>query len=744
MATNLFWGGLLTTLLVAGNFQAQAEQVECNHGQKTCTCSASFDVCEFEFVIEPFQTFTKYRLAPDGRMRGTEGEVFYINNGFLSSVRNRNRCLNGTDPNCTDAITVDSSTYRSVIAVNGQVPGPTLIVYENQTIVVDVINNLATEGISIHWHGMHQRNTPWMDGVGLISHCPIGPGTSFRYIFKAIPSGTFWYHSHSGAQRTDGLYGGLIVIERNAVNYPIQFVDRPESHTVLLSDWQQEASIDLFTQIHGGLGFFEGKEVGKVPTPMYTVYESTRAPDNSEVGPVPYWSGIINSRGRHPDVPFTSSLLEVFEVEQGSMYRFRLIGAQGLYAYRFSIDAHKLTVVAIDGYLIQPIEVDYIVIHTGERYDFVLNASQTMENNYWIRAETLEINTTSRSQAPYRFLDHNAHAILHYSGTEPPMSTEYNSINNIPRMCESSGCSMLNCPFGMFHASYNIRCISFHQIQLFMPTPPNELPSLEPAREYFFNLGFEHADRTSSINGRNFVFPSAPPQTQGEQMGDNICNETANCEDGCKCSFIVSIPYNETIRFIFSAVGSQGSFSHPIHLHGHSFHVVATGYGDYDNTTGFVNNSTQDIMCRNNDLNSIDDDTCTMPRWRPGRAPNITLNEYTIRKDTIIAPARGYVAIQFISDNPGYWFLHCHIETHQLEGMTMVINEARMQQNPPPNGMRTCGNFNWEVMDFNEKLMFDPDNPAPTGATTSGSARSKLTFNLAIVAALLTIAIALM
>lgn len=191
-------------------------------------------------------------------------------------------------PNCTDAITVDSCTYCSVIAVNGQVPGPTIIVHENQTIVVDVQNRLATEGISIHWHGIHQRNTPWMDGVGLVSHCPIGPGTSFRYIFKAFPTGTFWYHSHSGAQRTDGLYGGLIVMERNQTNnYPINFEDHPEHHTLLLSDWQTEESLALFTKIHGGLRFFMEKKLGEVPNPTYSVYRATIAPDNSGIGPVP-------------------------------------------------------------------------------------------------------------------------------------------------------------------------------------------------------------------------------------------------------------------------------------------------------------------------------------------------------------------------------------------------------------------------------------------------------------------------
>ena len=686
-------------------------------------------MCEFEFVIEHFQTFTKYRLGEDGLMRETQGEVFYLNNGHLlpAQVMPRGTCQNESDPNCTDAITVDSRTYRSVIAVNGQVPGPTIIVHENQTVVVDVKNRLATEGISIHWHGIHQRNTPWMDGVGLISHCPIGPGTSFRYIFKAFPTGTFWYHSHSGAQRTDGLYGGLVVMETNQTNnYPINFKDHPENHTLVLSDWQREESLDLFTQIHGGLRFFIGKEIGEVPDTTYRVYTSSHAPDYSEIGPVPYWSGIVNSKGRHSDVLFEKSLLSVFEVEQGQMYRFRLVGAQGLYAYRFSIDAHNLTVIAIDGYLIEPEEVDYIVIHTGERYDFVLHASQTLQSNYWMQAETLEINETSTNpQAPYAFLGHNAQAILHYSGTTSPTSLDYGSINTIPKMClENRRCTMFNCPFEAFHPLYNIDCTSFHQVRLFNPTPQSELPSTVPTKEYIFNLGFEHDDRTSSINGRNFVFPSIPPQTQGEQF--EVCNENVSCENGCKCTFMVNIPYNETIRFVFSAVGNQSRFSHPIHLHGHSFQVVATGYGEYSNITGFLEQSTRDITCLNDesDYDSLDDSTCTSPRWRDGYAPNITLNEYTVRKDTIIVPAGGYVAIQFVSDNPGYWFLHCHIETHQLEGMTMVINEAQMQQNPPPDGMRTCGNFVWNVSDFNEKLRFEPN----TGGSTTKQPTYKVVF----------------
>ena len=80
---------------------------------------------------------------------------------------------------------------------------------------------------------------------------------------------------------------------------------------------------------------------------------------------------IHSSLGYFEDVAvdIVPTRLSEFNVEDGKTYRFRLIGAQGTYAYRFSIDKHKLLLVAADGYFIQPQEVDYIIIHTGERYD---------------------------------------------------------------------------------------------------------------------------------------------------------------------------------------------------------------------------------------------------------------------------------------------------------------------------------------------------------------------------------------
>ena len=104
------------------------------------------------------------------------------------------------------------------------------------------------------------------------------------------------------------------------------------------------------------------------------------------------------------------------------------------------------------------------------------------------------------------------------------------------------------------------------------------------------------------------------------------------------------------------------------------------------------------------------------PKWTSGVAPtDIKITKKTVRKDTVMVPAGGYVVIDFIIDNPGYWFLHCHIEPHQLEGMALVINEAQTEQNPPPDGMHSCGSFNWSVGEFNQKLDFNPKDLGSNG-----------------------------
>ena len=66
---------------------------------------------------------------------------------------------------------------------------------------------MHTDSTIVHWHGIHQRESPEWDGVAFISQTPILPGQKFR----AKPHGTSFYHAHIGDQRSMGLYGGFVV-----------------------------------------------------------------------------------------------------------------------------------------------------------------------------------------------------------------------------------------------------------------------------------------------------------------------------------------------------------------------------------------------------------------------------------------------------------------------------------------------------------------------------------------------------
>ena len=61
-------------------------------------------------------------------------------------------------------------------------------------------------------------------------------------------------------------------------------------------------------------------------------------------------------------------------------------------------------------------------------------------------------------------------------------------------------------------------------------------------------------------------------------------------------------------------------------------------------------------------------------RWRNNMGPDIQSRNFA-EKDTVIVPFGGYTIIRFEVNNPGWWFIHCHIEIHQLNGMVAVVRE---------------------------------------------------------------------
>ncbi|KAI1344897.1 multicopper oxidase [Xylariaceae sp. FL0016] len=233
---------------------------------------------------------------------------------------------------------------RMVLAVNGSVPGPTLIGDWGDTFVIHVKNSMQNNGTSIHFHGIRQNYTNEADGVASITQCPAAPGESITYTWKATQYGTTWYHSHFSLQAWNGVFGGIII------NGPASAPYDEDKGIILLADWFHQTTDELYDQA----------STAGPPTPPNALINGTNV----------YADG-----GSRFQTGF----------ESGKTYRLRLVNAAMDTFFKFSLDNHTMTVIAADLVPINPYETDIISLGIGQRYDVLVTADQSA-GNYWMRA----------------------------------------------------------------------------------------------------------------------------------------------------------------------------------------------------------------------------------------------------------------------------------------------------------------------------------------------------------------------
>ena len=703
-------------------------------GVKTIDCSNQEESCHVTLVIEALESMSFFEYENGHRKWQGFRAIFNETSSEFDVACLETYYKPPPPKEQLQPPIVTDGYFRPIFTINGQMPGPTIVANENQQLHITVYNELKnSEGIAIHWHGMHQVNNSEMDGVPYITQYPIAPNQKMTYRFRAYPSGTHWYHAHGGTQRTDGIYGAFIVKDKIL---EMELEDIHEEHTLLLMDWTRDTSRDIGQQILSSLNFWKEPQQDVCSTQ----YSATHGPDFTKVGPFPFWSGIINDRGRHCDEynEFTkecthynlpSSVLNHFSVLPNKLYRFRLIGAQSAYAFKFSIQDHLLTVVATDGYPIRPIRnVKYVIVNTGERYDVVVDTHRTIQNidvsKYWILAETLEHEFTGNEEFHSPLGEHKAEGILQYNinqESELPIQEPSRTWN----CTRESPCRVINCPFasnGFTENVLNYNCINVHE---FESGPVESVPLSIRApniidNTLFYNFDFygEKSTNASSVDGINFRYPADPPVVDHERFeankDDYICpgrgcpHRLLNPDvPFCACTHQIdlsSVHEGDAVQIVISNINTLANngrlklgSSHSVHLHGHSFYVVKTGYPEY-NPDGTVAAFNRDLECIDVITNKECDRLFAAIERKGNAGHNTKIQEIRWRnktmgimetadkplsiKDTVVVPYGGYVAIRFVINNPGWWFFHCHIETHQLEGMAAVITElpSRMLQ----------------------------------------------------------------
>nr|BAO09158.1 laccase2a [Agaricus brasiliensis] len=392
---------------------------------------------------------------------------------------------------------------RSASVINGGHPGPVITANKGDNIRINVVNELTDTtqilGASIHWHGMFQRRTNFMDGVTGVTQCPIAPNNSFEYSFSTgVQAGSFWYHSHFNVQYCDGVRGALIVYDPHDPMKRMYDVD-DESTIISLSDWYHTPAINI------GIG----------------------RPDST----------LINGKGRYVGGPAVD--LAVVKVESGKRYRFRLVSMSCAPNYVFSIDGHNLTIIETEGTATSPIAVDSIRILAGQRYSFVLNAKQKVDN-YWIRA----LPNTGNNGLQNGFDGGINSAILRYKGAaaKEPTSPRLNS--TIP-LLETN-----------LHPAY-----------------PEPVPDAD--EKLFFTLQLNTSAPPHAIwrfNNTPFAEPNVPVLLQ-------ILNGVDPDELLPKGS-VYRLERDRTYQLDIQN-GLVGG-PHPFHLHGHEFWVIRSADNDQD------------------------------------------------------------------------------------------------------------------------------------------------------------------
>jgi CopA family copper-resistance protein len=270
------------------------------------------------------------------------------------------------------------------LAVNGQIPGPTLRFVDGEDVVIHVTNNLDVMS-SIHWHGL--LVPPEMDGVPGISFDGIPPGETFTYRFPIRQTGTYWYHSHSAYQEQQGVYGPLIIEPRSADPAPF---DR--EHTIILSDWLDtdpadvhanlKSMSDYYNYAQRTLGdffdFASTKGLGTAASERLAWGNMRMTP--TDLSDVSGYTFLMN--GQTVDKPWFG------DMKPGERVRLRFINAGAMSYFDIRIPGLKMTVVEADGQAVRPVPVDEFRIAVAETYDVIVEPQD--DKAYQITAEALD------------------------------------------------------------------------------------------------------------------------------------------------------------------------------------------------------------------------------------------------------------------------------------------------------------------------------------------------------------------
>jgi CopA family copper-resistance protein len=519
-----------------------------------------------------------------------------------------------------DTIVTIGNKPKRAIAVNGQIPMPTLTFTEGDIAEIYVHNELK-ESTSLHWHGLMLPNKE--DGVPYVTQMPIEPRTTHKYTFPIIQNGTHWYHSHSGLQEQIGMYGSMILNKKPEDSTFREGIDDLPTIPVILSEWSDINPNNIHRMLHNATDWFaikkgstqsyaEAIRAGHFKTKIANEWKRMNAMDVSDVY---YNQFLINGKNES----------QLSQFNGGEKVRLRISNGGASSYFWLTYAGGKITVVASDGNDVEPVEVDRLLIAVSETYDVIV---------------TIPADKTS-----YEFLatseDRTKSASI-YLGDGIKQHTP-----TLPKLKYFEGMKMMNSMMKMngdldamgMSMSYNkmdMNVVMYPEMTGEPKSKSDKMGEMKMSEDDY------NSNNLSEIVTLNYAMLKSPFKTnllkeapikelKFELTGNmnryvwSLDNKVVSETDK------ILIKKGENVRI---TIDNGSMMRHPMHLHGHDFRIL-NGQGDYAPLKNII-----DIMPMETDV------------------------------------------LEFNANVEGDWFFHCHILYHMMAGMGRVLSYENQTANP--------------------------------------------------------------
>jgi FtsP/CotA-like multicopper oxidase with cupredoxin domain len=276
------------------------------------------------------------------------------------------------DLSVKDTIVNFTGKEKRAIAVNGQIPMPTLTFTEGDTAEI-YVHNLLQEETSLHWHGLFLPNKE--DGVPNLTQMPIKPNTTHIYKFPIIQNGTHWYHSHSGLQEQIGMYGNFVMLKKPDDKTFRKGIDDLPTVPIVLSEWTDYKPENIHRMLHNATDWFaikknatqsyaEAIKAGHFKTKLKNEWKRMLAMDVSDV----YYDKVLMNGNPISEI----KNFDGKQLKAGDKVRLRISNGGASSYFWLTYAGGKITVVANDGNDVEPVEVDRLIIAVSETYDVII------------------------------------------------------------------------------------------------------------------------------------------------------------------------------------------------------------------------------------------------------------------------------------------------------------------------------------------------------------------------------------